>query len=403
MNVLISGASIAGPALAYWLHRYGFGVTVVERAPAPRPGGQAVDLRGVAKEAVRRMGLDAEVRAACTDTLGMSYVTKRGWRVASTTVDEHGGDGFIAEIEILRGDLSRVFHDATADDVEYVFGDRIAGMEQDADGVTVEFAGGSRRRFDLVIGADGLHSGVRALAFGPESAYLRHLGLYFAFFTVPNRLRLDRWALGYDAPGRSCGVRSIHDNADAMAYLAFRSPELDYDPRDTAAQRALVRERMAGLGWEAPWLLDRMDEAPDFFFDSIAQIHLPDWSSGRVALLGDAAFCPSPMSGQGTSLAVVGAYVLAGELAVRPGDHAGAFAEYQRRMGDWVTGTQRMGAAHAASASPDSQWAIFRQYLTAWTEHRFPRLSRSDGGAGAAALRELVQGIELPDYAPAAH
>ncbi|GAA5170274.1 FAD-dependent monooxygenase [Pseudonocardia eucalypti] len=401
MNVLISGASIAGPALAYWLRRYGFGVTVVERSPELRPGGQAVDLRGVAKKVVRRMGLDAEVRAACTDTLGLSYVTKRGWRVASTTVDEHGGDGFVAEIEILRGDLARVLYDATSDGVEYLFGDRIVALEQDADGVTVDFAGGARRRFDLVIGADGLHSGVRALAFGPESDYLRHLGLYFAFFTVPNRPRLDRWMLGYDAPGRSCGVRSIHDNADAMAYFAFRSPELDYDPRDAAAQRALVRERITGLGWEAPWLLDRMDEAPDFFFDSIAQIHLPEWSNGRVALLGDAAFCPSPMSGQGTSLAVVGAYVLAGELAQRSGDHAGAFAEYQRRMGDWVTATQKMGAAHAAAASPDSQWAIFRQYLAAWTEHHFPRLARLGGGDGGAALGELVKGIELPDYEPA--
>ena len=185
-RVLVAGASIAGPALAHWLHRRGAEVTVVERAPGLRPGGQAVDARGVAKDVIRRMGLDAAVRAACTDTAGAYTVDVDGNVLETFRADDDGGDGYISEIEILRGDLSRVLYDDTRDDVEYVFDDRIAELTQDADGVDVVFAGGDRRRFDLVIGADGLHSSVRAMVFGPHERFVRHLGMVLAFYTVPN-------------------------------------------------------------------------------------------------------------------------------------------------------------------------------------------------------------------------
>jgi len=185
-RVLVAGASIAGPALAHWLRRRGAEVTVVERAPGLRPGGQAVDARGVAKEVIVRMGLDAQVRAARTDTAGAYTVDADGNVLETYRADDHGGDGYIAEIEILRGDLSRVLYDDTRDGVEYLFGDRIAELTQDADGVDVTFAGGDRRRFDLVIGADGLHSGLRAMVFGPHEQFVRHLGMVLAFYTVPN-------------------------------------------------------------------------------------------------------------------------------------------------------------------------------------------------------------------------
>ncbi|MDT7748402.1 MAG: hypothetical protein QOD96_2064, partial [Pseudonocardiales bacterium] len=284
-QILISGGSIAGPALAHWLHRFGFRATIVERSPGLRPGGQAVDIRGVAKVVVRRMGLDAAVRAACTDTDGISVVTRNNRRVATMRSDLFDGDGLIAEIEILRGDLSEVFYEATKDNTEYLFGDRIESLSEDADGVSVRFASGLERRFDLVIGADGLHSGVRSLVFGPESDYIRHLGHYLSFFTVPNRLGLDRWALGYGEPGRTAGIRSIHENREAMGFLSFRAEQLAYDYRDVDAQRALVRSRFAGAAWEIPWLLTQMDSAPDFFFDSCSQIEMDSWSAGRVALL----------------------------------------------------------------------------------------------------------------------
>ncbi|MDT7574108.1 MAG: hypothetical protein QOH17_441, partial [Pseudonocardiales bacterium] len=212
-RVLVAGASIAGPALAHWLRRRGAEVTVVERAPELRPGGQAVDARGVAKEVIQRMGLDAAVRAARTETAGAYTVDVDGNVLETFRADDDGGDGFIAEIEILRGDLSQVLYDDTRDGVEYVFGDRIAELTQDADGVDVAFAGGDRRRFDLVVGADGLHSALRAMVFGPHERFIRHLGHVLAFYTVPNEYELDRWLIDYQdqESGRSAGLRPIHD------------------------------------------------------------------------------------------------------------------------------------------------------------------------------------------------
>ena len=216
-RVLVAGASIAGPALAHWLHRRGAEVTVVERAPELRPGGQAVDARGVAKDVIRRMGLDAAVRAARTDTAGAYTVDVDGKVLETFRADDHGGDGYIAEIEILRGDLSQVLYDDTRDGVEYVFGDRIAELTQDADGVDVTFAAGDRRRFDLVIGTDGLHSSLRAMVFGPREQFVRHLGMVLAFYTVPNEFGVDRWLIDYQESGRSAGLRPLQDATRAMA------------------------------------------------------------------------------------------------------------------------------------------------------------------------------------------
>jgi len=392
-HILISGASIAGPALAHWLHRFGFQATVVERSPGLRPGGQAVDIRGVAKEVVRRMGLDGQVRAACTDTDGISLVTRNNRRIGSMRSDMFDGDGLIAEIEILRGDLSEVFHAPTKDTAEYLFDDRIESLREDASGVEVRFASGLERRFGLVVGADGLHSGLRALVFGPESDYVAHLGHYLAFFTVPNRLELDRWALGYGDPGRTAAIRSIHDNRDAMAFLGFRSPQLDYDYRDVEGQKAVLRERFAGMAWEVPWLLEQLDAAPDFFFDSCSQVHLESWSSGRVALLGDAAFCPSPLSGQGTSLALVGAYVLAGELAAAGGDHTAAFPAYQRRLAHFVAANQKIGRDNAANTAPNSRLGVALQALAMVALPHLP-------GKNMIMRRVMraVNELDLPDY-----
>src|ERR1700750_736768 len=211
VRVLVSGASIAGPALAHWLHRRGAEVTVVEQSPGLRPGGQAVDARGVAKEVIRRMGLDAAIRAVCTDTAGAYTVDADGQVLQTFSAEDDGGDGYISEIEVLRGDFAQVLYDDTRDDVEYIFGNRIAELTQDPDGVDVTFASGERRRFELVIGADGLHSALRGMVFGPREQFVRHLGLVLAFYTVPNEFGLDRWLLDYQEAGRSAGLRPVHD------------------------------------------------------------------------------------------------------------------------------------------------------------------------------------------------
>ncbi|MEV1004797.1 FAD-dependent monooxygenase [Nonomuraea sp. NPDC050202] len=384
-RVLVAGASIAGPALAHWLRRRGAEVTVVERAPELRPGGQAVDARGVAKEVIRRMGLDAAVRAACTDTAGAHTVDADGNVLETFRADDHGGDGFIADIEILRGDLSQVLYDDTRDGVEYVFGDRIAELSQDADGVDVVFAGGDRRRFDLVIGADGLHSQLRAMVFGPREHFIRHLGLVLAFYSVPNEFGVDRWMIDHQEAGRSAGLRPIPDTTRAMAMLSFPAVDFDVDHRDVAAQKRLLRERMDGFGWLTQRILAHVDDTPDFYLDQVAQVVMDRWSSGRVGLLGDAAFSASPMSGAGTGLALVGAYLLAGELAAAGWDPEAGFAGYEARMRSFVEANQEIGRLHVHSLEvpgPDAEPSP--DFAGEW----FIEL-----------VERAINGVELPDYA----
>ncbi|MFG1793607.1 FAD-dependent monooxygenase [Nocardia sp. NPDC049149] len=382
-RVLVAGASIAGPALAHWLRRRGAEVTVVERAPELRPGGQAVDARGIAKEVIRRMGLDAEVRAACTDTAGAHTVDADGNVLETYSAEDNGGDGYIAEIEILRGDLSQVLYDDTRDGVEYIFGDRIAELTQDADGVDVTFAGGDQRRFDLVIGADGLHSALRATVFGPHEQFVRHLGLVLAFYSVPNKFDLDRWLLDYQESGRSAGLRPIQDAIRAMAMFSFPSADFDVDYRDVEAQKRLLRERMDGFGWLTSDILAHLDDAPDFYLDQVAQVVMDRWSSGRVGLLGDAAFSASPMSGAGTGLALVGAYLLAGELAAADWDPEVGFAAYEQRMRSFVEANQEIGRLHVhsvagAGAEPSIDF---------------------ESQEFADLIERAINGVELPDYA----
>ncbi|MFI6996361.1 FAD-dependent monooxygenase [Nocardia sp. NPDC050175] len=386
-RVLVAGASIAGPALAHWLRRWGAEVTVVERAPELRPGGQAVDARGVAKEAIQLMGLDAAVRAACTDTAGAHTVDADGNVLETFRADDNGGDGYIAEIEILRGDLSQVLYDDTRDGVEYIFGDRIAELTQDADGVDVTFAGGDRRRFELVVGADGLHSALRAMVFGPHEQFVRHLGLVLAFYSVPNEFQLDRWLLDYQESGRSASLRPIQDATRAMAMFSFPSADFDVDYRDVEAQKRLLRERIADLGWLTPDILAHLDDTPDFYLDQVAQVVMDRWSSGRVVLLGDAAFSASPMSGAGTGLALVGAYLLAGELAAAGWDPEAGFASYERQMRPYVEANQEIGRLHTRSrdgSEPDAEPEI--DYAGEW----FTEL-----------IERAINGVELPDYAEA--
>ena len=378
--MLVAGASIAGPALAHWLRRRGAEVTVVERAGVLRPGGQAVDARGVAREVIRWMGLDAVVRAARTVTAGAYTVDADGTVLETFSAEDDGGDGYISEIEILRGDLSRLLYDDTRDGVEYVFGDRIAELTQDADGVDVVFAGGDRRRFDLVVGADGLHSALRGTVFGPRERYVRHLGLVLAFYSVPNEFGLDRWLFDHQHAGRSAGLRPIEDATRAMAMFSFPMAEFDVDHRDVEAQKRLLRERMAGHGWLTARILAHLDDTPDFYFDQVAQVVMDRWSRGRVGLIGDAAFSSSPMSGQGTGLALVGAYVLAGELAAAGWDPAAGFAGYERRMRSYVQDNQEIGRLNARSRVPGPD----PEAAPEWDMELIER---------------AVVGPELPDYA----
>ena len=328
-TVLISGASVAGPALAHWLDRYGFQVTVVERAAALRPGGQAIDFKGRTQLTVlERMGARGEIFRRQTGRTDMQFLDPSGRQLAVLTGEFLGG-----EVEILRGDLSAVFYQRAAGRCEYRFGDSVTALSQAADGVRVEFEHAPARTFDLVVGCDGVHSAVRRLAFGPERDYVRHLGYYYAVAGAP------AWGMQADRPQRSVahafsapGRLAVNGGSKASHLYLFAAPELDYDRRDVAAQRRHVVAQFADVGGEVPGMLAELPGLEDFYLDSMSQVRMKgQYTAGRVALVGDAAY-GNTLGGVGTGLAVVGAYVLAGELAVADGEHTIGYARYNEIM-----------------------------------------------------------------------
>ena len=345
-TVLVSGASIAGPSAAYWLHQYGYDVTVVETAPALRPGGQAVDFRGEQVKVLRAMGIFEEIRRYET-AMGDQVVLDLDAKPALTVP----GAAWSGEVEILRGDLARILYNHTKDYTEYVFGDRVTALTELADGVEVTFRHGAPRKFDLVVGADGVHSGVRAAAFGPESDYKHDLGYGIAGFTAPNHLGLDHSSVMYNEPGRGLMVGSHREAGRLQVGLCFAADAIDFRRRTTDEQKALVAQLFANTGWEVPKLLEALPEADDLYVDSISQIHLDSWSKGRVVLLGDAAWCAGP-GGSGTGLAMMGAQVLAGELAAADGDHVVAFAKYEERLRKPATVGQKNGKGSGNFLAP---------------------------------------------------
>ncbi|NUT97619.1 MAG: hypothetical protein HOY78_36910 [Saccharothrix sp.] len=391
-TVLISGASIAGPTLAHWLRHHGLTPTVVERAPAPRPGGQAVDIRGTAREVVTRMGVLDQVRAAHTGARGMSFVNAEGKRTATMTSDSMGDSGgVIAEIEILRGDLVEILYNRTKDDVEYLFDDTITSLTETATGVDVTFEKHPPRTFDLVIGADGLHSKVRSLTFGPEDQFTHDMGAYTAIFSTTQQEDLDGWMLMHTVPGRAAGIYPTPDGR-AKAMFTFKSPVVPHDRRDDAFQRDLITKTYQTDGWDVPRLLNDLRTADDFYFDRLCQIRMESWSRGRVALLGDAAFCASPMAGNGTSMAIVGAYLLAGELATAP-DHTTAFRRYEERMREYVDKCQKFALGGIDGLLPKSRMFIRMRDLTLRIVPHIPGGMKIFGD-----LQKIANTVTLPEY-----
>jgi 2-polyprenyl-6-methoxyphenol hydroxylase-like FAD-dependent oxidoreductase len=313
-TVLISGAGIAGPALAFWLTKSGYQVTIVELADGIRPGGQTVDLRGAGGDVVERMGLIDQMRQRSLDQRGVAWIKADGSRRAEMPVTAFNGNGLVSKLEILRGDLVDVLYQATKEQTDYRFGTRIEELGQTEDAVRATLSDGSTLSADLVVGCDGPHSAVRRLVFGPEEQFVKPLGGYNAWFTAPDTVGLDGWYLMYQAPGLNASMRPSHDPALCKAGLAFRSEPVAYDRRDADEQRDLLTTYFAGSGWQCDALLSAAQTADDFYFDAFVQVHMPTISQGRVTLAGDAGYCASPLSGMGTSLALVGAYVLAGEL-----------------------------------------------------------------------------------------
>lgn len=398
-HVLVSGAGVAGPALAFWLRRYGIDVTVVERAPAPRPGGQGIDVRGAARTVLDRMGVTERVRAAHTGVRGIAYLDAAGRRTVEMSAEAFGhSGGVIADLEILRGDLVRILMEA-ADGVDYVFDDCVTALDQVSDGVEVTFEKGATRRFDAVVGADGVHSVTRRLAFGGRWAAVDG-GYHGAVFmvddgTLPGAWGLDGWELLYPMPagngvrGRNVLLYPAHGGVRGM--VNFAGPPVGYDRRDIVGQKQIVADVLAGEGWEVPRLLDAMWRADDFYLDRHVTIDVPSWHRGRVALLGDA--CTAGSVGMGTSLALVGAYVLAGELARSAGDPVPAFSAYEARMRPYARANMKQIPGGTRGFLPPTRFEIRARSGVMGLLLRTPLAGLMMGG-----IDKAVDAIDLPDY-----
>ncbi|RSM85995.1 FAD-dependent oxidoreductase [Kibdelosporangium aridum] len=355
MRVLVSGASIAGPVLAYWLARYGFDVTVVERSPVLRKtGGHAIDLFRPAMDITEMMGVLPEVEKHVTGTDRMRLY-RRG---VVKPVDINLGNIYQAasgrHVEIMRDDLSEIYYDATTNDVEYIFGDSITGISDDG---KVTFENSAPRMVDIVVGADGLHSNVRKLTFGQTAT--EFIGAYLAVVTVPKEFGPDGEFVNYLDVGRMAGVYSATHMDDARAVFLFRSEPLDYHHRDVPRQQELLKQAFQRLHPEVNRLLEQIEHSPAFYFDSITQLQQDTWSRGRVTLVGDAGYCPGPAVGGSTSLAVVGAYVLAGELAAAGGDYERGFAAYEREMIEYVRASRKLAHLAAKTLIPTSAFGLW--------------------------------------------
>ncbi|MEV8377201.1 FAD-dependent monooxygenase [Kribbella sp. NPDC056861] len=365
-RVLISGASLAGPALAFWLERYGFEVTVVEKAAELRPGGQAVDFKGpVHLSVLQQMGILEAVKQASVEDSDGTFVNAKGRTIGVVPGAFSGG-----EINIPRGDLAQLIYNLTAGKCEYVFGDSITSLTETSHGVDVTFVHGSARTFDIVIGADGIHSNVRKLAFGPETDYVTHLGYYY----VLADLDLDLDDVAYNEPGRMVGL----GGSKAPAFFVFASELL---PRtdDIEVQKKQLIDAYRGGKWRVPELMAKIPTASTFYMDSISRVTTQHYSRGRVALLGDSAY-GNALGGFGTGLAIVGAYVLAGELLRAEGDHTNAFAQYEAKYRDYASVSQKINAGRLLA--PKSRPGIVGRNLLFTTMKVFsPAMKALEGPA----------------------
>ncbi|MFF5204910.1 FAD-dependent monooxygenase [Streptosporangium sp. NPDC000396] len=369
-SVLISGAGVAGTTLAYWLARHGFQPTVVERSQGLRSSGNPVDVRGPALPVAEQMGIVPRLRDAATQATAMSIVDTSGRQVARVSMPATRSAAGTREVELPRGDLAAALYEAARDDAEFLFDDTIVTLRQDEYGVDVTFDHAAPRRFDLIVGADGLHSTVRRLAFGRELDFVRHVGLYVATMPLDGSVDHPHDVLMYNTPGR---LVSIHPSrGHALAAFIFRSPTItDFDYRDTEQHKRIVTNAYASAGWRVPELLERLQKTEDLYFDSVSRVGLPAWARGRIVLLGDAASCVS-LFGDGSSLAMAGAYTLAKALAVEAADHAKAFRSYETEHRTLVDPKQRNVGWAAALLVPKTRPGIAARNLAArvWLSRR---------------------------------
>ncbi|MGY4500517.1 2-polyprenyl-6-methoxyphenol hydroxylase-like FAD-dependent oxidoreductase [Bradyrhizobium sp. GM24.11] len=389
-TVLISGAGIAGPTLAFWLKAAGFEPTLVERAPALRSGGYVIDFWGLGYTIAERMGLLPEISRVGYRAQELRIVDDEGCRLAGfgTRVFAELTNGRFVTLQ--RSDLSRLLFDRIAGRVETIFGDEIVAVDEQPDCVKVELKHGGQRQFDLLIGADGLHSAVRKLSFGPEARFVRNLGYVVAAFEARGyRPRDENVYLIYGQPGRMVGRFTLRDDR-TLFLLVFTARDATL-PDLPGVQKAVLREVYGRDGWECDQVLTELGSTGELYFDSVSQIRMPSWSQGRVMLIGDAAFCVSLLAGQGSALAMISAYVLAGELAAAGGRHQEGFARCEARLMSYIQKKQQAAERFAGALAPKTRSGmLFRNLVT--KTFAIPGIARLVIG------RDIADELKLPDY-----
>jgi len=389
-TVLISGVGIAGPTLAFWLRRGGFEPTLLECARGLRSGGYVIDFWGLGYDIAERMGLTDAIERVGYHIRELRIVDEGGKPIAgfgTRVFRELTGGRFVT---LGRSDLSRLLFNKVSDVTETIFGDEVLSLQEHPDAVEVRFRSGQTRRFGLVIGADGLHSNVRRLTFGSQDRFEAHLGYYVAAFEVNGyRPRDESVYVIYNQPSRMLGRFALHDDRTLFLFVfAFDSPGPDLN---TAKQKAILREQFGDGSWECPRVLSELDRAENLYFDRVSQIRMERWSRGRVALVGDAAFCVSLMAGQGSALAITAAYVMAGELVKASGRHEEAFRNYEALLRGYVGSKQKGAERFSVALTPRTRWGLFMR-------NQVIKASTIPGLARLAFGRDIIDKLQLPDY-----
>ncbi|WP_237570899.1 FAD-dependent monooxygenase [Mycolicibacterium lacusdiani] len=394
-TALISGASVAGPVLAYWLSEAGWEVTVVERADRLRTSGYPVDVRGTAVDVIRRMGVYGEITEQRYRHVPVQLLAPSGRRLCTLDYGNLIGSSSSDDVELTRGVLSEILYGATNDRVDYVFADAIATLSDADVGIDVTFGHRRSETFDVVVGADGIHSNVRSLAMGDGSRYLHHLGPYAAVWDLPTDLFEPGTGFFYSHPGRTVLVERPSDGAPARAFLTFvHSAPGTVDTHDRDDVLATLHGAFVGDRWRTGEVIDALVDADDVYFDTVSQVRMDSWYSGRVALVGDAAYAPAFLSGQGTSIAIAGAYVLASELVAHDRPEQ-AFAAYQLRLRSYVKKNQDLALRTDGTVLARTSGQLLRRNLKLCAVPLLQRLGLV--GLLQAKLRTAADDLTLSD------